>query len=171
MSSWKSIRKQFIERASKDLYKAAGVAIDELYREASHMYDSFIDQYYSYATKSYIRHGESYPGTQRGINLYRGTQIDKDNTNSLYLHLKFDGSDMEGYRRKGVSTDFVLESMFQGYRGLPWGQWTEWVGSYEGRYFSYTGTPLEAFTAFNENFSDIANEIIREEMRDMGWNI
>ena len=171
MNSYKLLRKQFIDRVSKDLYKAAGVAVDELYKEASHMYDSFVDQYYSYPTKSYIRHGESRPGRKRGINLYRATQMEKSNTDSLYIHLKWDGSDMEEYTRNGCSTDFVFESMFKGYRGVPWGNWDDWEGTYDGTYFSYTGTPEEGFKSFNKNLTSMADGIIREELRDMGWNI
>lgn len=156
-----------IKAAKKDAIKAANVAIDEMYKESQKMYDSFIDQYYNYKTKSYIRHGETRPGTKRGINLYRGNKIEKENGDDPIIDILYDASDMEGYRR--TSPDFVLESVMRGYRGVPWGQWNNWEGTYNGKYFSYTGTPKDAFDMLNEKFDDIASNIFNEEIIKLGW--
>lgn len=142
--------------------KAANTAIDAFYEESWKMFDSFIDQYYSYSTLSYIRHGESKPGTKRGINLYRANQIRKKNGDNPTINIQIDASDMEdGYQYD--SPTFVLENVMHGYRGVP-GKWLrEWTGNYVGKYFSYSGTPANAFRIFESHFDEIAGNIYDEE--------
>ena len=160
--------KAIVEKAYKDAVTAANIAIDETHNEAIKMYDSFIDQYYSYRTKSYVRHEQLRPGTGMGINLYRGNQIVKNNGDDPYLDIEFDASDMAGYPRIGAN--FVLEAVMTGYRGLPYGNWTEWSGEYKGKYFSHSGTPQEAFDEFELQFDNIASGIFTKEIRKLGWN-
>lgn len=156
-------------------------AINELYKEAWKMYDSFIDQYYSYKTQSYIRHGETRPGTCRGINLYRGQQfkiknkvqsksipikIDKANftleatLNTPALITNISGEEMDGYRYN--TTDEVLDMVIDGIRGVPQkGWWIPWTGSYNGKYFSVSNaTMAKAFEMFDDYFDDMALDIM-----------
>ena len=159
-----------LQEGIRDINRATNKAINEAYKEAVKMYDSFVEQYYEYETKSYYRHGEPRPGTKMGTNLYRGNQIIKNNRNNPYLYIDSDGSDMAPYGRKGrVDTDFVLETMMIGLRGLPPGDWTHWEGSYEGDYFSYKGTPQDAFDEFKENLDEITGNIFDEELKKCWW--
>lgn len=159
-----------LQQAKQDINAATNKAINETYKEAVKMYDSFVEQYYEYETKSYYRHGEPRPGTRMGTNLYRGNQIVKNNRNNPYLYVDFNGSDMAPYGRKGrVDTDFVLETMMIGLRGLPPGDWTHWEGIYKGDHFSYEGTPQDAFDEFEKNFDEIAGNIFDEELIKLGW--
>ena len=56
----------------QDINKVVNEVNEILLREVTKMYDKLIDDFYLYKTTSYIRHGESSPGTQRGITMYRG---------------------------------------------------------------------------------------------------
>ena len=171
MSITKDIENKLINllnKAKKDGYAAANKAIDEMYIEATQMYKSFIDQYYSYETHWYIRHGTDRPGTKKGFNLYKGSQIQKGEYDNPYLDIEFDASNMEGYER--CSPDFVLNSVMQGVRGISWGNWTEWSGQYNGTYFSYNGSPHDAFEEFEERFDEIASGIFKKEITKLGWN-
>jgi len=150
----KEVRKEF-RKTIRDVNK-------ELVKEASRMYDTFIDQYYSYKTKSYIRHGETRPGTGVGINLYRANDIRAINNRSFILDIN--SHDMEGYKKD--SSEFVLNNVLEGYRGIP-GYWLqEWVGTYEGKYFSYTGTIRKAFEYFNEY---VVPEVVIQEWHKRGF--
>lgn len=158
----KYMRKQFKKESDQIWEKSINYAYEELYREAYHMYDAFIDQYYEYKTKSYIRHGESRPGTQRGINLYRGQQIEYKPGLVPSLTIDFSGKDMERYRNN--STDEVLEMVMNGIRGVPGkGWWETWTGSYFGKHFSIQGSTIsKAFEIFNDNFDFMANKLFQE---------
>lgn len=166
-----------LETVRQKALEAANYTVDELYAETTKMYDKFIEIYYSYITRAYIRHEQGRPGTGQGINLYRGTQIKKGGSNDPFLDIKFDASDMAGYKR--CSADFVLNYVLKGYRSTGFvgnttfanfpsddtatSGWTKWSGSYSGKYFSYSGSPEEAFNAFEKDFDDIAGKIYKEE--------
>lgn len=157
-------------------------AMPELYKEAEKMYDSFIDQYYAYKTKSYVRHGETKPGTCRGINLYRGQQfkiVDKTHIesctdtagkktiinltaklNTPIFHMDISAKDMEGYKYNPA--DEVLDLVVNGIRGVPdKGWWIPWTGSYTCKYFSIEKTTMaRAFEIFDDYFDDMLLDIM-----------
>lgn len=167
--------------------KGIAYAMPELYKEAERMYDSFIDQFYAYETKSYIRHGETRPGTCRGINLYRGQQFELKNkvytksfidkvgekaTVNLTLRLNtpifstnISAQDME-YRKYHDSAEEVLELVTNGIRGVPdKGWWIPWMGSYEGKYFSTGRTTMaKAFEMFDNYFDDMLLDIMLSKL-------
>ena len=154
-----------IKEVKKEFKKTVISVNKDLAKEASRMYDSFIDQYYSYKTVSYIRHGESRPGTQRGINLYRANDILKTVTRDAFV-IDINANDMEDKRYQKDSKEFVLDNILYGYRGVPNYWLKEWIGTYEGKYFSYTGTPIKAFKYFNDY---VVPEVIMQEWHKRGF--
>ena len=150
--------KQRVLRAYK---KTINYAQKELYQEAWRMYDSFIDQFYSYPTVSYIRHGESRPGTKTGINLYRAQNIKLDISDAMNPQVIIDinSSDMEGgYQRHSPSE--VLEYVLNGYRFVGYGNTMTWKGSYHGKYFSFNNlTMSRAFDEFRGYYFDMQTNI------------
>ena len=161
--------KDFTDNAISQWSKAINYTYRKLYDEAKKMYDSYIDQYYKYKTKSYIRHGESRPGTMRGINLYRGQQIKFSPGLVPTLDIHFSGEDMENYGLKGDSPDEVLSMVMRGIRGVPSrGWWETWTGSYDGTYFSYSGNMMSAFNTFNDRFEDMEEYIFFKKLHSIG---
>ena len=153
-----------VKEVKKEFKKTVKSVNKELVNEASRMYDAFIDQYYLYKTKSYIRHGETRPGTGVGINLYRANDIRVINGKSFILDIN--SRDMEYKNYKKDTPNFVLDNVLEGYRGVP-GYWLqEWVGTYKGKYFSYTGTINKAFKYFNEY---VVPEVIIQEWHKRGF--
>ncbi|MBQ0036431.1 MAG: hypothetical protein KBT35_05895 [Firmicutes bacterium] len=147
--------------------EAINYTYKEMYNEAWKMYDSFIDQFYEYSTKSYIRHGQSKPGTGIGINLYRGNNIRLKTGFTPSLNIEFNASDMEsGYQYDSAET--VLNNVMHGYR-FPYFRPMYWEGKYNGKYFHYTGTPERAFYHFENQFNNIAIEIFRKKCKQLGW--
>jgi len=123
--------------------------------------------FYSYETTAYIRHGQSRSGTGNGENLYRGQQIRKyGSPTNPKLSINFSGVDMQdGYEYH--SPGQVLESVMSGIR-FPFREMT-WSGSYDGKYFSYSGEPKRAFDLFEHNFYIIAKDIFMGKWREFGW--
>ena len=167
----KEAQNDFVERfrdnAISQWSKAINYTYRELYKTATEMYDTFIDQYYRYKTKSYIRHGESHPGTMRGINLYRGQQIKFRPGLTPILNIRFSGDDMEDYEHN--SPDEVLSMVMRGIRGVPKrGWWETWDGSYSGRWFSFSGTMVNAFNTFEDRFEDMEEYIFFKKLNSIG---
>ncbi len=163
----KEIPKQFKEHCISQWTKAINYTYRELYKEATAMYDTYIDQYYRYKTKSYIRHGESYPGTMRGINLYRGQQIKFSPGLLPSLDIRFSGEDMDDYQHN--SPDEVLSMVTRGIRGVPGrGWWETWTGSYTGKWFSFSGTMSNAFNTFDDRFEDMEEYIFFKKLNSIG---
>lgn len=159
------------ERIRQDYYPTINYTNEQMYKEATRMYDTFINQFYSYPTTSYIRHGETKPGTGRGINLYRGQQIRKLGTSkNPMLEISFSGSDMEGGYEYASPTE-VLEGVMNGLRFYsPNGLFgIEWSGSYDGKYFSYAGSMRDAFDQFGKDFKKISRNIFMEQWHKIGW--
>lgn len=161
------ISKFYTNKAMKDFSVAAKVTIEELYKEAWKMYDSFIDQFYSYQTTSYVRHGSTSPGSG-GINLYRGSEISMQAGKNPSLTIEFSGSAMDG-GYKFDSSDQVLNYVMFGIRFPYFNQTMSWSGQYNGKYFSFSGTPTQAFNAFGTDFYNIAQPIFFREWKKMGW--
>ena len=147
--------------------------VKELYNEAVAMYDSFIDQFYFYKTRSYIRHGDTAPGTMHGINLYRGQDFNLTlNAHNAFFTLDFSSSDMESshYRKTPAST--VLKNVLSGYRfKRKFKNGTiedEWCGSYYSPKLKFkvaNVTMAEAFKAFEDNYADMFNRLRQEKWR------
>ena len=155
------------EKESKEIWeKSINNTFEELYAEAYKMYDSLIDQFYSYKTKSYIRHGETRPGTQMGTNLYRGQQFMLTPGFIPQLTIDFSGEDMENYQHN--SADEVLSMVMRGIRGVPSkGWWSTWKGSYNGKYFSVNGVDVvTAFNLFRNNFGYLSRYIFNEKINE-----
>lgn len=99
--------------------------------EFREIYDQIITSYYKYSTHSYVRHGESSPGTGQGSNLYASNKIPYSlDVNADHMRIEI-GEDitsegMMGYDRirkdgsvkSGPSTEEVLESALEGYHGV-----------------------------------------------------
>ena len=158
-------------------------AIPELYKVAIKMYDSFIDQYYAYKTRSYVRHGETKPGTCVGINLYRAQQFKIKNSTytenftdragkktTINLTMKLNtptfstnisAEDMEDHNYYDPAEE-VLDLVVNGIRGVPdRGWWIPWMGSYTGKYFSTGKTTMaKAFETFDNYFDDMLLNIM-----------
>lgn len=173
------------KRLKNDMCKAMNHVGEELCNEASQMYETFIDQFYTYKTSSYSRHSVGI-GTQTGMNLYRANHIKLKKT-SLFpiITIRLDGSEMQSqhYNRTGYkyisvhdSADDVLNDVMTGWRfpypnenyfpdGLSWSS----PEGYHGKYFHANGTILEAFDKFGKEASKIAIQVFYEEWRKMGW--
>lgn len=158
--------KQFDKETDQIWNNSINNTFEELYTEAYKMYDKLIDDFYLYKTKSYIRHGETRPGTQMGSNLYRGQQIKLTPGFIPSLSISFSGKDMEKYRHS--SPDEVLDMVMNGIRGVPSkGWWTTWKGSYDGKYFSVGGVDVTtAFDLFEDNFGYLSRYIFKEKINE-----
>lgn len=165
----------------KDIDKSIRHANNEMYNEANKMYDTFITQFYKYKTKYYIRHWEGIPGTQQGYNLFLGKDIRKDSKHSkLIINSPSDflyKSNGGGQYSEPMSDDYkidsardVLESVMSGYRFPHFSNPMVWKGSYKGKYFKYDGEMGEAFNKFNTYFDDIAEGIIYNSLKKLGYN-
>ena len=156
----------------KDLIDVANYTNEEMYQTAIEMYDTFIEQYYDYPTTTYIRHGESKPGTQHGINLYRAQDIKKKSGDNPELTIHFSPSDMQGGYQHGTPED-VFQNVMNGIQGAPPYWFISWRGEYFGDYFSYSGDPARAFDVFEKNFIKIAKPIFMKRWdkirKERGW--
>lgn len=167
------------KKIRSDFIKVANEVNNEMFTEVQIMFDSFIRQFYSsYLTEIYVRHGQVYPGTGTGENLYNGKQFRRTGGYNPTLTIDFNGSKMSGDYPAGGSPDQVLESVMNGIR-FPFdrphgvaGAMT-WVGDYSstltGR--TYHGTMLEAFNDFVNNFDDIVEPIFYQKWAALGWPI
>lgn len=137
----RNLQRKVQRMENKVLIEEFNKATEIIEKEIKKMYDAYIDHYYLYKTKSYIRHEETQPGTQRGINLYRGINL---TTYKKYVkevdreieefELVFDGRDMDdGYQ---YHTPYeVLTTVMSGTRGVP-GIWEKkWSYQYNSEYY------------------------------------
>lgn len=162
----KTQMKNSVKKMFNDMDKTFNESIECIYTEAWKMYDSFIDQFYAYKTTSYIRHGETKPGTMVGSNLYRGQDFRFD-PNKLTLDLDFSSKDMqEGYQYDKAKD--VLFKVMRGYRFKAKNiDVIEWRGSYSSKYLN-PGTNItmeEAFDYFINNSNKILVKIFNEKWR------
>lgn len=153
---------------------------NSLYEEAVNMYDSLIEQYYRYKTKSYYRHNAGV-GTCWGDNLYYAQDFMVDT--NLDLHIQYDPNKMERYipkyieQKKGVTTaeldsaervsrETVLNIVKSGFRGVP-GKWIiPWSGSYAGEYFSINDTNIDrAFKLFIDQYENMYDILLRQNYK------
>lgn len=168
-----AVIKEIKEKAHNDIPVAMDYMVDELQRETTNMFNSLITQFYNYETKSYIRHWEGKPGTRKGSNMYYAFHCRKLHKSGYpYLMIHFDADDVAGGYQWGSEAQ-IVDFVMSGVR-FPWEQGEqmqrmEWSGSYEGKYFSYRGTPYEIFDSFFEHFEDIATPIFFAKFHSLGW--
>lgn len=173
--------KETIKKAEKDIDKIINEVNNELYDEVIKMYDSLIDQFYAYKTTSYIRHGETRPGTGMGINLYRANNISKTSGKNPSLKVILSANDMMGgyqHDTKGDVLEYVLSGIrfpFDGKRMDENGFRTpiENFGAsnlkYRGKYFSYVGDINSIFKKFDNDFKNISSNIFYDKWRKTRW--
>ena len=155
----------YVNRRVKKINKAISYAMDEIYNEARDMYNSFIEQFYLYETRSYIRHGEGFPGTKDGTNLYKANLISYDPKN-MTLDLNISADKMEGGYQHDSAEDVLLK-VTKGYR-FKYGYFDamEWRGSYNGKYINVDNTTIEeAFDWYTKNIPDIFEDIVKSKWR------
>lgn len=167
----------------KDIEKAIRYTNNELYEEAHNMYVFFIDDFYKYKTKSYIRHWEGIPGTMQGQNLYFGEDIRKNSKHpKLVINTPFDvfyksngGGQyrdiMYGYKNgeREISPQIVLSNVYEGIR-FPFNKKMEWkTPKYKGKYFESIGNMKDSFDLFNNKFDDMAEKIINKFLYFYGY--
>jgi len=158
-----------LKDAKKDYNKVINELNNELYKEMIDMYDTFIDQFYSYKTTSYIRHGQTKPGTQTGVSLYRAQNISiGGNYYNPKLIVDFRPSDMNVSYEWDEAPD-VFNYVMYGIRFPYFNNSSNWIGKYEGKYFSFKGTPMHAFQLFNDTFDEIAEKGFREKWAKTKW--
>lgn len=155
----------------RDINKVINEVNDELYKEVTKMYDKLIDDFYSYTTTSYIRHGETRPGTQQGITLYRGQDFGIVRGKNPRLRIFFDPNILKaserGYGTKNYpeTPEHVFDLVMYGIR-FPVGHdghGMSWTGEYNGKYFSYKGTPYEIMKSFDKDFKNISKELFYQK--------
>lgn len=168
-----------MDQADQDIRKSISKTNKKLISELKKMYISFIEQFYKYETRSYVRHGTSSPGTQTGYALKRpqlGIHGTAGRMPSLVIDLS--GGYIDEYYEY-ADADEVFDLVSEGIRftgagvrkdGKPWEYTFTWdAPSYSGKYFSYHSTIREAFDSFNNDFEDIAMNIVRDELKQYGW--
>lgn len=166
----RAIVTEVVKQGMNDYKVAINDVYDELHQEALNMYHTFIEQYYTYKTTAYIRHGTSKPGTGMGYNLYYGgnkNRIRKRHGNNPQLIIDFSAQDMEGYEHDSASA--VLEQVMGGIRGVPPYWFMTWTGSYYGKHFSYSGFMNKAFDTFINRFDDIVESVFYPKWKKMGY--
>ena len=159
------ILKQLKADITDAVKKADLLTLKELKKEASKMYNKLIEEYYTYKTESYIRHGQSEPGTGTGENLYRANNIHiQGRTLILDTNYKLMES---GYDRHGRDT--VLEMVksgqrFAGRRHDP----VLWRGNFIGDYITLDNTYInEAFEEFEDRFEEMYDKIFDDKMKGL----
>lgn len=167
---------RFVDSYDKNLVKEHNAAMKKLKREAEKMYDSFLDQFYSYRTKSYIRHSQTRPGTGTGINLYRGQhiRIEKEKHNGFTLDnlvIEFNGLDMESKKYRYNTADEVLDYVMNGIRfthEFESSDWTmTWEGNYDGEYYSSLNQNMkQSFDDFINSTSNMVFDLIEDKVKD-----
>lgn len=169
----------------KTLDKSIKHTNNELYKEAVHMYKSFITEFYEFETRRYIRHGEISPGSMEGSNLYEGIDIRKNSDkNTLSIYLPQDPgyeNGMEGGYQFDADPTTVMMLVTEGIRFpftrkdvKPFGNSSPMPfimkRGYKGKYFNFTGNTIkEAFDQFNAEFDDMAEKIIQSDLKRKGY--
>ena len=180
-SKWvKKNTKLFVE-AAKD---AASQTLEEICQEGSKMFDQCIDKFYEYKTRSYYRH-ETGRGTGTGWNLYLANGFKKVYQNGRVVSFVsgWDSTDMLPYKswkdRNGnyhqVSTEYVLNNVMNGIRGLEDEYLDSGYGTYDNRWSAtvnsslfgnLSGTPEEIFKVFDNTWKDVATKLNRKYRRE-----
>lgn len=144
----------------------------ELYKEAVKIYESFITQFYSYRTKSYIRHGESTRGTGKGHSLYFAQNfIKEEDAHQFSFDIGFSADemrrapDMDKREYQHGDVESVLNDILSGYRfkhifegsdGKTKRKVMRWSGKYYDDLFDIDkATVYQAFEQFDKTYDDM----------------
>ena len=158
-----------LKEAKKDYYKVVNELNKELYKDVVQMYDTFITQFYAYKTTSYIRHGQTVPGTQTGESLFRAQDFRiGGNYYNPTLIINFAPNDM-GTTYQYDSAENVFDYVMHGIRFPYFNNLLNWTGTYRGKYFSYRGIPQHAFQLFGDTFNEIAERGFRKKWSKTKW--
>ena len=158
-----------LKEAKKDYYKIVNELNKELYQDVVQMYDTFITQFYTYKTTSYIRHGQTMPGTQTGESLFRAQNFRiGGNYYNPTLIVDFTPNDM-GVSYQYDSAEGVFSYVMHGIRFPYFENSSNWIGTYKGKYFSYRGIPEHAFLLFGDTFDEIAEKGFRKKWSKTKW--
>ena len=157
-----------LKEAKKDYYMIVNELNKELYQDVVQMYDSFITQFYLYKTTSYIRHGQTVPGTLSGESLFRAQDFRiGGNYYKPSLIVDFIPNDMNTKYQYDTSAS-VFNYVMHGVR-FPYYDAMSWIGEYRGKHFSFKGTPQHAFQLFGDTFNEIAEKGFRKRWIKTQW--
>lgn len=164
-----------LQKANGEIISILNEVNNELYDESVKMFDSLIDQFYMYKTTSYIRHGQSRPGTQMGENLYRANNIKKTYGLNPSLTIKLDGNDMYGgykFHDANAVFDWVSSGVrfpfYSNNSNISNGYSANHL-SYNGKYFSYKGSINSIFKYFDEDFDNISFYLFYRKWKKSIW--
>jgi len=159
--------KQIVNRAMNDFMACARETNNAIYDEVVDMYNTFIEEFYSYRTTSYIRFLEGKPGTGEGSNLLDGKKFKKNNraSHSPKLIIEFSGEGIVDYNRHRWDTpDQILDCVMHGIRfpyatGASGPMMVETPFVYNGKYWHYNfDTIQEAFDNFGRQWDSISQD-------------
>ena len=158
----------YMNKFEKDFKIVANEVNDLYFKQANKMYDTFIKQYYTYQTSSYIRHWEGAPGTCNGTNLYYGKDFKIHRGKFPWFELNINSNRMANDYQHD-SADQVLQNVMNGIRGVPPYWFQPWRGTYTSRYFYYQGEPARAFRTFIDNYEEMMYPVFMRRWRKLGW--
>ena len=172
----KAIIDYYVEKAKNDTSEILHYVLDEIKNDLDNMYNSFIEDFYSYPTDMYIRHGEVDAGTGVGHNLYNGNRIRKRNKFIPSLTIDFSSENMQG-GYKFDSASYVLDQVMNGIRfpatKKQKGKWK--FSHWESRYYSpvakmtFMGTMQSAFETYDAMLGDIVESMFFPLWHKKGW--
>lgn len=171
-----------IDHISKEITKEMNMAKKWIARRTAkkmrnkliHVYDELIDQFYSYETKRYIRHGLSSAGTGNGVNLYNalGSHAGEPpalqpTPSSIDGGIMLNSQDMSG-ENYNVSKDEVLDYILsQGVRYPATNKKPEmnFQVSYSDSECSAAGTPIDVLESIRDQLAFKYAEDAKEEAK------
>ena len=155
---------EYLNQAEKDLYTVANQVNDLYFKQVNKMFDTFIQQYYSYITTSYVRHWEQRPGTGKGSNLYYAKDFKIHRGKDPYFEININTARMaDDYQHNSAAQ--VVQNVMNGIRGVPPYWFVPWQGTYNSRYFYYQGEPAKAFDEFMYRLPEMATPVFLRRWR------
>lgn len=180
----------FTEIVQNSVAKSYNEIMWQMYNTAFSLYYYAIEQFYTYETTSYIRHGTPRPGTKTGYNLHEANQtyaIWKEfngeqvivgfcvNINADLMAPYYQKKDPASGQSIYIKADYVLENVMEGIRGLNpddvndeyrSGSSQTWKAEnlptvYWG---NISGTPNEMFTFYNEKMSKDCDGLLAKDI-------
>lgn len=157
-----------VQQAQRDIDKSIQKTNKILVEELKKMYRTYIQQFYSYETESYIRHGTSRPGLGYGYALYRAERITEGRGRYPTLNINISG-DYIDEKYQHDTPDHVLDLVINNIRSPFDNSFMRWSGSYVGKYFGYDGSIAEAFNSFDDHFDRISKKVFNDVFEEYGW--
>lgn len=159
----------YMEKFENDFIEVANEVNELYFNQANKMFDSFIAQYYSYITSSYVRHWEGKPGTGKGTNLYYAKNFKIHRGKDPYFELYIEANSRMADDYQHDSADQVIQNVMDGIRGVPPYWVRSWSGTYSSRWFQFEGTPTDAFRTFLDNYEDMMYPVFMRRWKKK-WN-